>query len=104
MLSTGSMGQTEGGRVNRIERRQQMSCSNEKLVKLWVAGIWGRSNRMISFGDNLYSYALLIGYTNREGEKVALDYTAGSGHYKSNTTSHHVALAKQYADKTEVPS
>ena len=46
---------------------------------------------------NLYSYNLMIGETNKRGEKIIHDYTA-SGHFYSVTTSRHVGYGKRHAD------
>jgi hypothetical protein len=52
---------------------------------------------MLTTGEYLYSYGLLIGDTHA-GMKRVFNYTSGGGHYISNTTSHHVGLARRYAD------
>ena len=75
-----------------------------KLQNHVVAEMWGRSrsasNHNGSFrsdGINLYSYNLVIGETNKRGEKIIHDYTT-NGHYYSVTTSRHVGYGKRHAD------
>eukprot|EP01051_Picozoa_sp_SAG22_P020013 SAG22_NODE_3885_length_1483_cov_2.278902_1_plen_69_part_00 len=58
-----------------------------------------KSLRMSTDGENLWSYNLLIGET-LGGDKVVKDYTANGIGFYSNTTSTHVNLAKEYADKS----
>ena len=50
-------------------------------------------------GQELFSYALKIGFT--EGNtKVLLNYTAPGDAFSSHTTSTHVNKSREYADKT----
>jgi hypothetical protein len=53
-------------------------------------------------GRDLYSYALKIGTTNEQGEKILFDYTANGIKYYSQTTSCHVGKSRQYADWIQV--
>lgn len=49
-------------------------------------------------GGKLYSYALMIGHTDTDDEKVLHDYTAKGLGFKSQTTSCHVGLVRPHAD------
>tara|TARA_B100000287_G_scaffold393818_1_gene407381 strand:- start:1874 stop:2155 length:282 start_codon:yes stop_codon:yes gene_type:complete len=76
-----------------------------------VAKSWGSSRKATSHtgaywtdGKDLYSYNLRIGTTTKEGSKVLLDFTAGAGHYQSQTTSTHVGKARRYANAIMSPS
>ena len=76
-----------------------------------VAKSWGSSKRAANHtgaywtdGKDLYSYNLRIGTTTKEGKKVLLDFTAGSGFYRSQTTSNHVGKARIYATAIMNPS
>ena len=53
-------------------------------------------------GKDLYSYALKIGTTNEQGEKVLFNYTANGIKYYSQTTSCHVGKSRHYADWIQV--
>tara|TARA_Y100000310_G_scaffold255277_1_gene262623 strand:- start:534 stop:794 length:261 start_codon:yes stop_codon:yes gene_type:complete len=58
----------------------------------------GHSTNMYSSGQELYSYALRIGFTDADGNKVAEDHTQGGGCFHSMTTSgKHVNEAKAVA-------
>lgn len=64
--------------------------SNAVVVEAWLAGREAEAGNLSTDGQNLYSYALLIG----QGKEV-YDYTAkGELGFKSQTTSSHVILAK----------
>ena len=76
-----------------------------------VAKSWGSSRRATSHtgaywtdGKDLYSYNLRIGTTTKEGKKVLLDFTAGTGFFRSSTTSTHVGKARRYATMIMSPS
>ena len=77
---------------------------NDDIVDCWKRGYRGQNRNMATDGINLFSYKLKIGYTDDNGRKVALDYTAKSGNFKSVTTSRHVSLAKSVAKVIETPS
>lgn len=74
---------------------------NHQVVEAWALDQPANSGRMITDGDRLWSYALVIGFTDEDGKKVALDYTAPVGWFRSMTTSCHVGLAKGVADRVE---
>ena len=79
---------------------------NQSVIRSWIRGYScdnGRST-LHTDGQDLFSYRLRIGYTDKRSNKIVSDYTAGSGNFKSKTTSRHVGSAKQQADKVEVPS
>ena len=92
-------------------------ATKKQVAKAWQSGhVATTPNGSFSTdGETLWSYQLKIGYTLKEwvGEhtifarfitKIVLDYTSPTGNFKSSTTSTHVGLAKQYADKVEVPA
>ena len=75
-----------------------------------VASAWGSSRRqsasnMSTDGQKLWSYDLMIGYTDlKTGGKVLIDYTASGGQFVSMTTSgKHISPSRIYADFTVSP-
>ncbi len=76
---------------------------NEDVAYAWAHGRKASAANLSTDGRNLYSYNLLIGYTNGVGDSVARDYTASGGGFYSVTTSTHVGHAKRYADRVEAP-
>jgi len=70
--------------------------SNKQVVKAWAEGKIGKSNRMLSDGKTLYSYALPIGVTLEDGRKAVIRYQASRMY--SMTTSKHVGIAMREAD------
>jgi len=92
-------------------------ATKKQVVQAWIAGDSASTpnGSLHTDGSNLFSYRLKIGYTKEEtvGEhtifarfitKIVLDYTTPAGSFQSSTTSTHVGLAKQYADRVEVPA
>ena len=87
-------------------------ATKKQVVQAWLAGDSASTpNKSLKTdGENLWSYNLIIGYRELQFEempflrKVVLDYTSPTGNFKSSTTSTHVGLAKQYADRIEVPA
>ena len=75
--------------------------TNEQVVKAWIRGEYAQSNNMRSDGGSLFSYEMKIGQTMSNGEKQVLNVQ--SPYFYSQTTSQHVGLAKQYADKVVKP-
>ena len=73
---------------------------------LWVTNQPGKTynKSLITDGKDLYSYRLKIGYTDEQGQKVILKYTAEYNNFVSTTTSRHVNLASYHADVFEAPS
>ena len=69
---------------------------NTAVINAWLRGQRGSSHtvNLSTDGQKLFSYALVIGDT-LGGEKIALDYTASVGQFRSMTTSQHVGLAKR---------
>jgi len=84
--------------------------NNHSVVSSWVNNSSARnhSNTFRTDGKSLWSYNLLIGYTTFTERlypvKEALDYTAGTGNFRSQTTSCHVGRAKAMADRVVQPS
>ena len=75
-----------------------------------VASAWGLSKKasasnMSTDGSKLWSYDLMIGYTDpKTGGKVLIDYTASGGQFVSMTTSSkHISPSRIYADFTVSP-
>ena len=76
--------------------------TTQDIAILWKSGRQGKSGGSFSTdGADIYSYALKIGYTDDQGNKVAIDYTGK--HRYSATTSKHVSYAKRVADKVVQP-
>ena len=71
---------------------------SESMLPLKIAG----KRNLTSNGNVLRSYGLIIGITGEGGLKTILDYTAGGLGFYSQTTNHHVGLAKTYADFIQV--
>ena len=69
---------------------------NTAVIDAWLRGQQGSSHtgNLSTDGQKLFSYRLCIGDT-LGGEKIALDYTASVGQFRSMTTSQHVGLAKR---------
>lgn len=78
---------------------------NIDIVTAWInnESFYRKSKALSTDGDNLFSYALKIGYTNKQGRKVAIDYTSTGGYMRSMTTSTHVGMAKRKADLIRNP-
>ena len=76
-------------------------ATKKQVVESWINGQRSSTpNKSLrSDGENLWSYGLRIGYTVKGFLKVVKDYTSPAGKFVSVTTSNHVGLAKQYADK-----
>lgn len=68
---------------------------NLHVIKAWNRNEGGGRGALQTDGNKLWSYRLLIGRTDSEGNKVLFDYTAKGGHTVSQTTSTHVNLAKR---------
>jgi hypothetical protein len=77
--------------------------TNREVVGAWSRSEPGQAGSTRTDGQTLWSYLLVIGRTV-EGRKVALDYRARAGHFKSSTTSKHVSFAVDVADTIEVPA
>ena len=71
---------------------------NQDVVNSWKKGVAANVKNLSTNGSDLYSYGLLIGYTDGY-KKVVKDYTKGSSY--SVTTSRHVNMAKKVSDVTE---
>ena len=79
--------------------------TNQGVIKMWKQGKNARNGRrtLVSFQGNLYSYRLKIGHRHPNGAAIVADFTAPAGHYRSQTTSCHVNLAKREADEVFHP-
>jgi len=72
-------------------------ASNSDVIYAWNSGRPAAAGNLSTTGDDLFSYRLKIGFTSANGEKIVIDYTSGSGHFRSMTTSQHVGLARRIA-------
>ncbi len=79
------------------------SVSIQSVVDKWASGYAWKSGTgsLHTDGQDLYSYNLKIGYTDDQGKKVAIDYTAPGKAFYSQTTSKHVTLAKSVSDRVQ---
>ena len=79
--------------------------NNYDIAKAWInnKAFQRKSKALSTDGEDLYSYNLLIGYTNKQGNKVVIDYTKSGGDYRSMTTSTHVGLAKDLCSLIRSP-
>lgn len=71
----------------------------------WKANKKARSHtgNLKTDGKTLWSYGLIIGYTDENGKKIAYKYMARYGHFYSRTTSNHVSIAIGRADESINP-
>ena len=96
---------------SRFERQRQRWDNNMKVSRTdnhSVALNWKEGNPSKSWttnfstdGNYLFSYNLMIGYTNPSGVKVSLEYNAPNHNFVSMTTSSHVSLANNVSDCSE---
>ena len=79
--------------------------TNHDIITEWISNRpYSKRHKALSTdGQILFSYGLIIGYTNKQGRKVAIDYTSTGGYMKSQTTSTHVGMAKRKADLIRNP-
>ncbi len=75
-----------------------LKITNEDVVQAWRHTRSAFARNIRTDGYRLYSFNLIIGYTDGDGRKIVTDYTKDGGAYYSMTTSHHVGLAKSVAD------
>tara|TARA_R100000152_G_C6690368_1_gene122131 strand:- start:24 stop:419 length:396 start_codon:yes stop_codon:yes gene_type:complete len=78
--------------------------TNDEVIQNWLNGVQGKSStkNLSTDGQRLYSYRLCIGDTYGN-DKIAVNYTASVGEFRSQTTSQHVGLAKRQADQIMHP-
>ena len=72
---------------------------NLDVINAWKKGVSAKTKNLSTDGRELYSYALLIGYTDDLSRKVVKNYTKEN--YYSVTTSIHVNMAKKASSITE---
>ena len=73
---------------------------NIEVIKRWSTGRAAKSGNLSTDGTRLWSYRLCIGVRDVRGATRLLDHTAGgAAGFVSMTTSHHVNMAKPYADQ-----
>jgi len=65
---------------------------NKTVVNNWLDGVTGSSEHLTTDGLSLFSYQMKIGQTMADGSKQVLNVM--SPNFYSQTTSHHVSLAK----------
>ena len=77
---------------------------NSEVIQAWLAGQEANSHtkNLRTDGTKLFSYRLCIGDTFG-ADKIAVNYTASVGEFRSQTTSQHVGLAKRSADQVMHP-
>ena len=77
---------------------KSLRTDNAGVVNAWSNGHRAHSHKrtLTTDGESLYSYGFKIGM-RAGGTCVVADYTAGTGSFKSQTTSCHVGLAKRWA-------
>ena len=76
-----------------------------QVAESWINGnpAQNSSKKYRTDGLCLYSFDLLIGTTDRNGNKIALDYTKTGGYFISASTSKHVSYARRYSDFVREP-
>lgn len=81
-----------------------IKTTNENIPYYWSKGkaAMNGTGAYSTNGKDLYSYRLMIGTTNEQGEKVLFDYTSGGMGFYSMTTSKHVGKARLAADWIQV--
>lgn len=80
---------------------------NAQVARFWHASTSAKSRNgnYHTNGSDLYSYQQKIGTTNNSGQKILYNYTnSPGGEFISSTTSHHVNLARFYADLLVSPN
>ena len=76
--------------------------NNDDIAHSWSIGENAGDGALHTDGNNLYSYALLIGYTE-DGLKHMIEHTRLGGRFYSITTSTHVGFGMSYADIVHKP-
>ena len=86
-------------------KTKSIRTNNSQIPQYWAKSVTAHSNnrQYRTDGQNLYSYNLIIGTTLSNGSKILLDYSAQTGHFRSQTTSQHVGKARRWADQTMCP-
>ncbi len=81
-----------------------MGLSISEVANRWAKGRKGNSGtkNFTTDGVTLYSYAKCIGFTDPNGNKIAVNYY-GPLHGCTVTTSSHIATARSYADELREP-
>ena len=82
-----------------MRNKPMKRTTNDGVIAAWKSGKPARNGRksLTTDGESLYSYHLKIG-KRAGGTCVVADYTAGTGSFKSQTTSCHVVRAKRRAN------
>jgi hypothetical protein len=83
---------------------KMIKTTNDQIAYYWSRGT-AATNGTGAFttdGKNIYSYRLMIGTTNEQGEKILFDWTSGAMGFQSQTTSCHVGKARLAADWIQV--
>ena len=86
----------------------KIMATKKQVALAWYNGTKAKTGKNsrgdITFhtdGEKLWSYDLLIGYTE-EGKKIVLDYTSPDN-FQSMTTSNHVGCARRWAHEVVSP-
>ena len=71
--------------------------NKQDVISAWIQGNIASTERarFSTDGRKLFSYELVIGYTDDLGQCFVFDYTSGAESFVSQTTSCHVGLAKR---------
>ena len=89
-----------------LEVTMMKRVANKTVAQAWTNGKSASKHQDTFFtdGHRIYSYDLCIGYTAVNGNKIALDFTARTGHFRSMTTStKHVSAIIGRAHKVISP-
>jgi hypothetical protein len=70
--------------------------TNSNVIDAWQQGrpAYNHKKTLATDGKSLFSYDLKIGF-NTGSVCVVANFMAGSGHFRSQTTSCHVSMAKR---------
>ena len=74
---------------------------NADVINAWNLGQTAQSHTgsLRTDGDKIWSYSLVVGRSDGDGNKVIFDFTSGGGCFASQTTSVHVNKIKQLTPK-----
>jgi hypothetical protein len=75
--------------------------TNAAVAESWSKGEKADSKHLHTDGNEIFSYGLKIGFT-ANNKKIVINYMGKNAY--SQTTSHHVSMAKMYADEVIDPN
>lgn len=73
-----------------------MSSKNKDIPEAWKNNVPARTANFWTDGKNAWSYELLVGYTDKEGNKIVYAYWGKNS--RSATTSKHCSLLRKVAN------